>query len=203
MLEPHKDRFTWDAPIHSIADIEALPYPPRMVNVKPSRFGGVQALMDAYDYLAERGIGAYGGGQFELGPGRGHIQYLASLFHPDTPNDVAPGGYNLADPPAGPAGQPARAAPEQDRLSLGGVSVRLLGCAAVALQPGDCSCGGGRARSPRRCVRERARPAQGLELGDDTACGAAEVPGCPERDAAISIIPTISRPTTGRVCVAA
>jgi len=101
VLEPHRDRFTWDAPIHSIADIEALPYPPRMVNVKPSRFGSVKALTDAYDYLAERGIGGYGGGQFELGPGRGHIQYLASLFHPDTPNDVAPGGYNLADPPPG------------------------------------------------------------------------------------------------------
>jgi hypothetical protein len=101
VLEPHSDRFTWDAPIHSIADIEALPYPPRMVNVKPSRFGGLRALLDAYDYLDERGIGAYGGGQFELGPGRGHIQYLASLFHPDTPNDVAPGGYNLTDPPAG------------------------------------------------------------------------------------------------------
>jgi hypothetical protein len=100
-LEPYSDRFTWDAPIHSIADIELLPYPPRMVNVKPSRFGGVRSLFDAYDYLAERGIGAYGGGQFELGPGRGHIQYLASMFHPDTPNDVAPGGYNLADPPPG------------------------------------------------------------------------------------------------------
>ena len=43
----------------------------------------------------------YGGGQFEIGPGRGQIQYLASVFHPDTPNDVAPGGYNDADPPAG------------------------------------------------------------------------------------------------------
>lgn len=101
VLEPHQDRFTWDAPIHSIADIEALSYPPRMVNVKPSRFGSLKALCDAYDWLAERGIGAYGGGQFELGPGRGQIQYLASLFHPDTPNDVAPGGFNLADPPPG------------------------------------------------------------------------------------------------------
>ncbi len=43
----------------------------------------------------------YGGGQFELGPGRGQIQYLASLFHPDGPNDVAPGGYNAPEPPAG------------------------------------------------------------------------------------------------------
>jgi hypothetical protein len=101
ILEPYADRFTWDAPIHSIADIEALPYPPKMVNVKPSRFGSLQSLLDAYDYLAERNIGGYGGGQFELGPGRGHIQYLAALFHPDTPNDVAPGGYNLTDPPPG------------------------------------------------------------------------------------------------------
>ena len=90
-----------------------------MVNVKPSRFGGLQRLCAGYDYCAERGIGAYGGGQFELGPGRGQIQYLASLFHPDTPNDVAPGGYNLTDPPRRPAGEPARAAPVGDRLPLG------------------------------------------------------------------------------------
>jgi hypothetical protein len=43
----------------------------------------------------------YGGGQFELGPGRGQIQYLASLFHPDGSNDVAPGGYNEVEPRAG------------------------------------------------------------------------------------------------------
>ena len=124
MLEPHRDRITWDAPIHSVADIEALPFPPRMVNVKPSRFGSVRALFDAYDYCAERGIGGYGGGQFELGPGRGQIQYLASLFHPDTPNDVAPGGYNLHDPPPGLPDEPARAAPEHDRLPLGVVRPR-------------------------------------------------------------------------------
>ena len=40
---PHRDRITWDAPIHSIADIEALPFAPQMVNVKPSRFGGAAA----------------------------------------------------------------------------------------------------------------------------------------------------------------
>ena len=101
LLEPHRDRVTWDAPIHSIADIEALPFPPKMVNIKPSRVGGLQSLFATYDYCTEHGIGAYGGGQFELGVGRGHIQYLASLFHPDTPNDVAPSGYNLPDPPAG------------------------------------------------------------------------------------------------------
>jgi len=111
LLEPHRDRITWDAPIHSIADIEALPFAPRMVNLKPSRLGGLRSLCDAYDYCAERGIGAYGGGQFELGPGRGHIQYLASLFHADTPNDVAPGGYNAPEPPPGLPASPMHPAP--------------------------------------------------------------------------------------------
>jgi L-alanine-DL-glutamate epimerase-like enolase superfamily enzyme len=99
ILAPHRDRLSWDAPIHSISDIEALPYPPRMVNIKPSRLGGLRNLLDAYDYCAARGIGNYGGGQFELGVGRGQIQYLASLFHADAPNDVAPTGFNLPDTP--------------------------------------------------------------------------------------------------------
>jgi hypothetical protein len=95
LLDPVSARVTWDAPIHSIADIEAMPWsPPRTVNVKPSRFGPISNLFATYDYCEERGIGAYGGGQTELGQGRGQIQYLASIFHPDTPNDVAPGGYN-------------------------------------------------------------------------------------------------------------
>jgi hypothetical protein len=101
LLEPVRDRLTWDAPIHSIADIEALPWPPRMVNVKPSRIGGLRDLCETYDHCAEQGIGTYGGGQWELGVGRGQIQVLASLFHPDTPNDTAPRGYNDADPPPG------------------------------------------------------------------------------------------------------
>ncbi len=100
-LVAHRERFSWDAPIHSVADIEALPYPPRMVNIKPSRLGGLRSLLGAYDYCAERGIGNYGGGQFELGVGRGQNQYLASLFHADAPNDVAPSAYNLPDPPPG------------------------------------------------------------------------------------------------------
>ena len=67
----------------------------------------------------------YGGGQFELGVGRGQIQYLASLFHPDSPNDVAPAGVQLPAAGAGPADEPARAGPVGDRLSLGIVRHRL------------------------------------------------------------------------------
>ena len=80
------------------------------LNIKPSRFGSLKALLDTYDYCAARGIVVYGGGQFELGPGRGQIQYLASLFHPGSPNDVAPAGYN--DPAPGPGLPVSPLAPE-------------------------------------------------------------------------------------------
>jgi L-alanine-DL-glutamate epimerase-like enolase superfamily enzyme len=112
ILAPHRDRITWDAPIHSIADIEALPFPPRMVNVKPSRVGGLRSLLDTYDWCEERGITAYGGGQWELGCGRGQIQYMAALFHPDAPNDVAPSGYNDPRVPEGLPESPLSPAPD-------------------------------------------------------------------------------------------
>jgi len=88
------DRLSFDAPIHSVADVEALEVEPRWLNIKPSRFGTLRRLLDAIGYAEERGIRLYGGGQFELGPGRSHIQALASLYYADSANDVAPGGYN-------------------------------------------------------------------------------------------------------------
>jgi len=99
VLLAHRSRVTWDAPIHSVTDIEALPWPPLTLNIKPSRLGGLQSLLDVYDYCTTHDIGCYGGGQSELSVGRGQIQYLASLFHPDAPNDVAPAGFNLPSPP--------------------------------------------------------------------------------------------------------
>ena len=101
ILAPHMDRVTWDAPIHSVGEIEALEYKPKVINIKPSRMGGLKSTLDAYDYCEREGIGAYGGGQWELGVGREQIQYLAALFHPDNPNDTAPRGYNAAVPEAG------------------------------------------------------------------------------------------------------
>jgi O-succinylbenzoate synthase len=95
LVDRNRDRITWDEPIHSVADIEALPWRPRLLNLKPARFGSVRLLFETYDYCAAHGIGAYGGGMFEQGPGRGQLQYLASLFHPDGPNDLAPVDYNL------------------------------------------------------------------------------------------------------------
>ena len=90
ILDPVADRVTWDAPIHSVADIEDRPWPPKMVNIKPSRFGSSMSSSPPTTTATRTGSGPTGGGQWELGPGRGHIQYLASIFHPDTPNDVTP-----------------------------------------------------------------------------------------------------------------
>jgi L-alanine-DL-glutamate epimerase-like enolase superfamily enzyme len=120
VLAGHWDRVTWDAPIHGIADIEALPHAPRMVNVKPSRVGGLKSLSDTYAYCERHGIGMYGGGQTELGVGRGHIQLLAALFHPDTPNDVAPGGFNTPQPPDGLPTSPMDVRPDARGFRAGG-----------------------------------------------------------------------------------
>ena len=96
VLADHLSRVSWDEPVHSIDDLEALPAPPGALNIKPSRFGSLAELFAAYDYCESTGTPSYGGGMFELGPGRGQLQYLASLFHPDGPNDLAPPEYNMA-----------------------------------------------------------------------------------------------------------
>ena len=107
------DRITWDAIIHSVADVDALPFVPRMVNIKPSRSGPLPVLFELYDTCAARGIAAYGGGQTELSVGRGHIQLLAAIFHPDTPNDVAPMGYNAPIAPDGLPSSPLVCIPDR------------------------------------------------------------------------------------------
>ena len=96
-----EERLSFDAPIHSLADLDGLPLEPRWLNVKPSRFGTVQRLLECVEACEARGIRMYGGGQFELGPGRRQIQTLASALYPDGPNDVAPSLYNEGGPRPG------------------------------------------------------------------------------------------------------
>ena len=111
-LAGFEDRLSFDAPVHSLADLDALPLRPGWLNVKPSRFGTLARLLECVEACEERGIRMYGGGQFELGRGREQIQTLASLLYPDGPNDVAPGAYNEAGPrpglPASPLPAPER-----------------------------------------------------------------------------------------------
>jgi L-alanine-DL-glutamate epimerase-like enolase superfamily enzyme len=96
LLDP--ERISYDAPIYTVEDLDSTPLPPRAVNIKPCRVGDLRSLIDVYAAVEERGLVTYGGGMGELDAGRGQIQLLASLFHPDGPNDVAPSGYNLVSP---------------------------------------------------------------------------------------------------------
>ena len=146
------DRLSFDAPIHSLADVDALPMRVRHLNIKPSRFGPLSRLFECIDACLERGIELYGGGQFELGVGRGQIQEIASLFYPDTPNDVAPPAYNAPEPVAGLPQSPLAAAAAARRVRLV-IAVALAAAALVAAPPqaGDrAEADPVRAAAPRR-----------------------------------------------------
>jgi hypothetical protein len=110
VLRGQEQRMSFDAPIHSVADVRALPVEPGWLNIKPSRFGTIARVLECIEHCSAQGIHMYGGGQFELGVGRRHIQVLASLFYPGGPNDVAPREYNMGDPrpglPQSPLGSP-------------------------------------------------------------------------------------------------
>jgi hypothetical protein len=106
-----EERLSFDAPIHSWADVGKLAVEPRWLNIKPSRFGTLRGLLECIEQCEARGISMYGGGQFELGPGRRQIQRLASVFYAEGPNDVAPSEYN--DGPARP-GLPQSPLPPPD-----------------------------------------------------------------------------------------
>jgi hypothetical protein len=101
ILSGAEGRLSFDAPIHSVADVDALEVEPGWLNIKPSRFGSVRGLLDTIEYAGSRGMKLYGGGQFELGIGRNQIQALASLYYADAHNDVAPGAYNEPPPRPG------------------------------------------------------------------------------------------------------
>jgi hypothetical protein len=100
-LRGQEKRLSFDAPIHSAADVGGLAVEPGWLNIKPSRFGTVARLFECIEYCDANGIRMYGGGQFELGVGRHQIQRLASVFYPDGPNDVAPSEYNSGGPRPG------------------------------------------------------------------------------------------------------
>jgi hypothetical protein len=106
ILRAAHDRLSFDAPIHSVEDVKALELEPRWLNIKPSRFGSVRALLETIAYAQEHSMQLYGGGQFELGPGRSHIQAFASVYYADTANDVAPSVYNEPQLPANPPASP-------------------------------------------------------------------------------------------------
>jgi len=100
LLAPEADRISYDAPIHTVEDLDATPLEPVAVNIKPCRVGDLRSLIAVHAETQKRGLVTYGGGMGEIDVGRGQIQLLASLFHADGPNDTAPSGYNSDTPAA-------------------------------------------------------------------------------------------------------
>ena len=94
LFEGEEGRVSWASPITGVESVESLPFEPRWLNVKPSRFGSVESLFETLEWAEERDGSLYGGGPFALGVGRSHLHTLASVFYPEGPNDVAPGAYN-------------------------------------------------------------------------------------------------------------
>ncbi len=121
LIGSEAQRVAFDSPIHSVADILALPSTGCM-NIKPSRFGTLERLLLAIEHCETRGMQIYGGGQFELGTGRRQIQELAALFYPDGPNDVAPGGFNAPQVVAGLPASPLVGFGRQPGFGASGIS---------------------------------------------------------------------------------
>ncbi len=117
LFRGREHRLAFDAIIHGVADIDALPFRPSRMNIKPSRFGPVANLLATIEYCQDRGIALYGGGQTELGIGRDHIQAIASLFYADAANDVAPRAYNIGVARAGLPGSPLPAPAPQGGIA--------------------------------------------------------------------------------------
>ena len=95
------------------------------LNVKPSRFGSLSALLDCVERAQAAGMVLYGGGQFELGIGRDQIQALASLLYPGRPQRRGAARVPRRRAP-GRAGEPARPLEHQGA----GLRVRVRGLTA-------------------------------------------------------------------------
>ena len=120
VLEPHADRVTWDAPLHSLADVKEMAR--KAINSKPSRFGSLQELLDDLRVLRARtGSRSTAAARARFSAGAARSSTWPRCFTPSTPNDVAPRATTTRRCPTGMPTSPMDPAPERDRLSLGRV----------------------------------------------------------------------------------
>ena len=83
ILEPHAARITWDAPIHSVDGHRALSLAPRR-STSSRRASAPSSGSSTPTTTAPRASSPTAKASGSSRPGRGQIQYLAALFHPDT-----------------------------------------------------------------------------------------------------------------------
>ena len=85
-----RERVALDGYVLAAVDLDDPEIPPAAVNVKAPRVGGWIEALRCLEECRHRGLHAYVGGMFEVGPGRPQARVLASLFTADAWNDVAP-----------------------------------------------------------------------------------------------------------------
>jgi L-alanine-DL-glutamate epimerase-like enolase superfamily enzyme len=86
-VHPHIAR---DRSLSTPLDVAEAAQRGEAVNLKAPRMGGPLAVLAGLHLARERGVLAYLGGMFEVGPGRQQARQLAALFCPASPNDLAP-----------------------------------------------------------------------------------------------------------------
>jgi hypothetical protein len=99
VLAPYRDRITWDAPIHSVADVEALPFAPRTLNCKPSRFGRCARCWTSTTTARPAASRCTAAGSPNWVSGAGRSSAWPRCFTRDTPNDIAPSGWDWLEFP--------------------------------------------------------------------------------------------------------
>jgi hypothetical protein len=85
-----RERVALDGYVLAAVDLDDPEIPPAAINVKAPRLGGWLEALRCLEECRHRGLHAYVGGMFEVGPGRLQSRVLASLFTADAWNDVAP-----------------------------------------------------------------------------------------------------------------
>ena len=126
ILEPHAERITWDAPIHSVEDIENAPWPPRTINIKPSRFGSVQAALRRLRLLRREGNRAVRRRPVGARPGT-RTDPVPRLAVPSRHAERRrAGGLQRPRAAAGAAREPARAEDRSGGFPLGALDERKL-----------------------------------------------------------------------------
>ena len=89
MLEPHADRVTWDAPLHSGGGHRGAGAKPRAINSKPSRFGSLGELFAVYEHCERRGHRDLRRRPGRAGPGEARSSTWPRSFTP-TPRTTSP-----------------------------------------------------------------------------------------------------------------
>ena len=120
MLEPHADRITWDAPLHSLADIKALEWKPKAINSKPSRFGSLAgAALDLRVLRRARGSRSTAAARARSRSAAARSSTWRRSSTPTPRTTPRPSGYNDPAVPAGPADGADGPGALGDRLPLG------------------------------------------------------------------------------------